>query len=121
MSVNKIVVGGRIGQDVEVRTLTSGSKVASFNVATSEAWRDRDTGEWAERTEWHRVVTYQEGLISVLEKHAVKGRLVNVIGKLQYRSYRKEGEASDRQVAEIVLDIRGEIDFPTPKPEGGAA
>jgi antirestriction protein ArdC len=67
-----------------------------------------------ERTEWHRVVTFQSGLVDVLEKQAKKGRLVSVIGKLASRKYRREGEETDRTVTEIVVDLRGEIDFPTP-------
>ena len=118
-SLNKIIIAGRIGQDVEVRTLTDGGRVAEFGVATSESWKDRETGEWVERTEWHTVVTFQDGLISILEKHALKGRLVAVVGKLQYRSYRKEGEVSDRQMAEIMVDIRGEVEFMSPKLKAG--
>lgn len=120
MSVNKIWINGFIGRDVEIRSLPTGGKVARFDVATNESWRDRESGEWKEQTEWHRVITYQEGLISVLEGCAVKGRMVNVLGKMTYRSFRKQGEESDRTVAEILVDIRGEIDFPTPKPEGAA-
>lgn len=112
MSVNKVFLNGRIGQDAEVRTTQSG-RVASFTLATDEGWKDRESGEWQERTEWHRVTTFQTGLVEVLEKQCKKGRLVSVIGKLSSRKYRRDGEETDRTVTEIVVDLRGEIDFPT--------
>jgi single-strand DNA-binding protein len=114
--MNSIHLSGRIGGDAEIRTLQSGKPVASFSVATSTSWKDKDNGEWQEKTEWHKIVCYQEGLVGVIEKHAVKGRLVTLHGKLTYRTYHKEGEATDRTVAEIILDRNSEIEFPTPKP-----
>ena len=121
MSVNKVILNGRIGQDAEVRTTQNG-RAASFTLATDEGWKDRENGEWQERTEWHRVVTFQSGLVDVLEKQAKKGRLVSVIGKLASRKCRREGEETDRTVTEIVVDLRGEIDFPTPPvAQAGAA
>ena len=112
MSVNKVILTGRIGQDVEIRSTQNG-RFASFTLATDEGWKDRETGEWHERTEWHRVVSFQTGLVEVLEKHAKKGRLVTVVGKLSSRKYRREGEDADRTVTEIVVNPRGEVDFPT--------
>ena len=119
MSVNKVFLNGRLGNDAEIRTIQSG-RVASITVATDEGWKDRESGAWNERTEWHRVVSFQPGLVDLLEKHGKKGRLVNVVGKLASRKYRRDGEDVDRSVTEIVVDLRGEIDFPTPAPAQGA-
>ena len=92
--LNKASLIGRIGQDVTVNHLASGGRVANLSVATDESYiRD---GERVDRTEWHRLVTFQDGLITMLEKHARKGRLVYVDGKLQTRRWRKDGEDADR-------------------------
>jgi single-strand DNA-binding protein len=119
MSVNKVFLNGRLGNDAEIRTTQSG-RVASITVATDEGWKDRESGVWNERTEWHRVISFQSGLVDLLEKHGKKGHLVNVVGKLASRKYRRDGEDVDRSVTEIVVDLRGEIDFPTPAPAQGA-
>ena len=87
--LNKVALIGRIGQDVTVNHLASGGRVANLSIATDESYiRD---GERVDRTEWHRLVTFQDGLITMLEKHAKKGRLVYVDGKLQTRRWRKDG------------------------------
>ncbi len=92
--LNKVALIGRIGQDVTVNHLASGGRVANLSIATDESYiRD---GERVDRTEWHRVVTFQDGLITMLEKNARKGRLVYVDGKLQTRRWRKDGEDADR-------------------------
>ena len=99
--LNKVALIGRIGQDVTVNHLASGGRVANLSVATDESYiRD---GERVDRTEWHRLVTFQDGLITMLEKHARKGRLVYVDGKLQTRRWRKDGEDADRFSTEIML------------------
>ena len=99
--LNKVALIGRIGQDVTVNHLASGGRVANLSVATDESYiRD---GERVDRTEWHRLVTFQDGLITMLEKHARKGRLVYVDGKLQTRRWRKDGEDADRFSTEVIL------------------
>ena len=116
--LNKVALIGRIGQDVTVNHLASGGRVANFSIATDESYiRD---GERVDRTEWHRVVTFQDGLITMLEKHARKGRLVYVDGKLQTRRWRKDGEESDRFSTEILLVPGGRIQF-LEKPGGNGA
>ena len=102
---------GRIGADVVVNHLASGGRVANFSVATDESFLDRQTGERQDRTEWHRVVTFQDGLITMLEKNAKKGRLVYVAGKLQTRRWSKDGEDSDRFSTEILLVPGGRVQF----------
>ncbi len=107
--LNKASLIGRIGQDVTVNHLASGGRVANLSIATDESYiRD---GERVDRTEWHRLVTFQDGLITMLEKHARKGRLVYVDGKLQTRRWRKDGEDADRFSTEIMLVPGSRIQF----------
>ena len=94
---------GRLGADVTVNHLTSGGRVANLSIATDESYLDRNSGNKVEKTEWHRCVTFQDGLIDMLERHARKGRLVHVEGKLQTRRWRKPGEDSDRFSTEILI------------------
>ena len=109
--LNLAQVIGRLGADVTVNHLPSGNRVANMSVATDESYINRETGERIEKTEWHRIVTFQSGLIDMLEKHATKGRLVYVAGKLQTRSWRNDGEASDRRATEILLAPGGRVQF----------
>ena len=83
--LNRAEIIGRLGDDVNVNHLFSGGRVANLSVATDESYVDRQTGERVDKTEWHRIVTFQPGLIDMLEKHARKGRLVYIAGKLQTR------------------------------------
>ena len=116
--LNMAQIIGRLGADVTINHLTSGGRVANMSVATDESYIDRQTGERKDRTEWHRVVTFQNGLVDMLEKHAKKGRLVYVSGKLQTRNWRKEGEDSDRFSTEILLVPGGRVQF-LEKPANG--
>ncbi len=110
--LNRAEVIGRLGADVTVNHLASGGRVANLSIATDESYIDRaGGGERIDKTEWHRVVTFQDGLIDMLEKHAKKGRLVYVAGKLQTRRWRKDGEDSDRFSTEILLVPGGRIQF----------
>ena len=107
--LNRAELIGRIGADVVINHLASGGRVANFSVATDESFLDKNSGERQDRTEWHRVVTFQPGLIDMLEKNAKKGRLVYVAGKLQTRRWRKDGEDSDRFSTEILLVPGGRV------------
>jgi single-strand DNA-binding protein len=100
-SVNKVILVGNLGADPEVRNLPSGGKVVNLRVATSESWRDRNTGERKEKTEWHRVVIFSEGLAKVAEQYLRKGSKVYLEGQLQTRKWEKEGQ--DQYSTEIVL------------------
>lgn len=111
--MNKITVVGRLGQDADIRTISSG-RVAVLSIATDEGYKDRETGEWVERTQWHRVVTYQSGLVEMLERHGRSGRIVAVAGTMIYREWTREGETKPRITPEIQIDIRGEIEFLSP-------
>ena len=115
--LNRAEVIGRLGADVTISNLASGGRVANMSVATDESYIDRQSGERVDRTEWHRVVSFQSGLIDMLEKHAKKGRLVYVAGKLQTRKWRKDGEDSDRFSTEILLVPGGRVQF-LDKPAG---
>ena len=108
---NMVQLIGRLGDDVAINQLASGGRVANMSIATDESYIDRQTGERIDRTEWHRVVTFQDGLIDMLERHAKKGRLVYVAGKLQTRKWRKDGEDSDRYSTEIILVPGGRVQF----------
>ncbi|WP_192843511.1 single-stranded DNA-binding protein [Aureimonas sp. N4] len=108
--MNKITIAGRVGQDVEIRSTANG-RVAILSVATDEGYKDRETGDWVERTQWHRVVSYQNGLIDMLERHGRKGRSVAVSGTMIYREWTREGESSPRISPEIQVDLKGEIEF----------
>ena len=119
--LNRAEVIGRLGADVTINHLVSGGRVANMSIATDESYLDRNAGgERVDKTEWHRVVTFQPGLVDMLEKHATKGRLVYVSGKLQTRRYRKEGEESDRFSTEILLAPGGRIQF-LERPNGANA
>ena len=117
--LNRAEVIGRIGADVTVNHLASGGRVANLNIATDESYISKD-GERVDRTEWHRLVTFQDGLITMLEKNARKGRLVYVDGKMQTRRWRKDGEESDRFSTEILLVPGSRIQF-LDKPGGNGA
>ena len=109
--LNSAQIIGRLGADVAISNLASGGRVANMSVATDESFLDRNSGGRVDRVEWHRCVTFQNGLIDMLEKHAKKGRLVYVEGKLQTRKWRKDGEDSDRYSTEIILVPGSRIQF----------
>lgn len=112
--LNKATLVGRLGADVEVFHTKDGQKIATLRLATDEGYKDRNSGEWVNRAEWHRVVTFQEGLIGVLEEHAKKGRLTLIEGKLRTRKYRKDGEETDRFTTEILIVPGGQVQFLEP-------
>ena len=108
-SVNKVILVGNLGRDPEIRTLNSGDRVANLNIATSETWRDRTTGERKERTEWHRVVIFNDNLVKVAENYLRKGSKVYIEGALQTRKYTDQSGA-EKYSTEIVLQkFRGEL------------
>ena len=108
--LNRAEVIGRLGADVTINHLTTGGRVANMSIATDESYIDRD-GQKVDKTEWHRIVTFQPGLVDMLERHARKGRLVYVSGVLQTRRWRKDGEESDRFSTEIRLAPGGRVQF----------
>ena len=101
-SVNKVILVGNLGRDPEVRNLQDGTKVVSLSLATSERWRDRQSGENRERTEWHRVVVFNERLAEVAERYLRKGSKVYVEGALQTRKW-TGNDGQERYTTEVVL------------------
>ena len=101
-SVNKVILLGNLGADPEVRTFNNGGKVCNLRIATSERWRDKNTGENREKTEWHSVAIFSEGLVRVAEQYLRKGSSVYLEGKLQTRKWQDQS-GNDRYSTEIVL------------------
>ncbi len=100
--MNKAQLIGHVGKDPEFRTLQGGGKVCSFSIATSEAWKDKKTGERQERTEWHRVTVFSPGLVGLAEKYIRKGAKLYVEGQLATRRW-TDGQGHEKQATEIVL------------------
>ena len=108
-SVNKVILVGNLGADPEIRTLPSGNKVVNLSVATSESWRDKNSGERKEKTEWHRVVIFSEGLTKVAEQYLRKGSKVYIEGQLQTRKWTDQS-GQEKYTTEVVLQrFRGEL------------
>ena len=117
--INRVELIGRLGADVTVNHLMNGGRVANMSIATDESYISK-TGEKVDKTEWHRVVTFQDGLIDMLERHAKKGRLVHAEGKLQTRRWKKDGEESDRFSTEILVVPGHRVQF-LDRPNGNGA
>lgn len=108
-SVNKVILIGNLGKDPEIRTLNSGDRIASFSLATSERWTDKRSGEKKEKSEWHKVVIFNEGLVSVVERYVKKGSTIYVEGQLATRKWQGQN-GEDRYATEVVLQkFRGAI------------
>ena len=108
-SVNKVILIGNLGRDPEVRRLNSGESVVSLNLATTESWRDKASGERKDRTEWHRVVIFNENLGRVAEQYLKKGSKVYVEGQLQTRKW-QDKDGAEKYTTEVVLQrFRGEL------------
>lgn len=108
-SVNKVIIVGNLGRDPEVRTFQNGGKVVNLRIATSETWRDKATGERKEKTEWHSVAIFNEGLAKIAEQYLKKGSTVYIEGQLETRKWQDQSGA-DKYTTEIVLkQYRGEM------------
>lgn len=108
-SVNKVILVGNLGRDPEVRTMPSGDKMVSFSLATTESWRDKNTGERRDKTEWHNVVIFNENLGRVAEQYCKKGSKIYIEGQLQTREY-QDKDGNQRKATEVVLQrFRGEL------------
>ncbi len=120
-SVNKVILIGNLGQDPEVRTFQDGGKVCNLRIATSETWKDRNTGERQERTQWHSVVLRNEGTIRFAEQYLTKGRKVYVEGQLETRKWQDQS-GNDRYTTEVVLrPYRGELTMLDSRGDRGGA
>jgi len=101
-SVNKVIIIGNLGRDVEVRTFANGGKVCNLRIATSETWKDKNSGEKREKTEWHTVAIFNEGLVRIAEQYLKKGSKVYIEGQLQTRKWQDQSGA-DKYSTEVVL------------------
>ena len=102
-SLNKVLLIGRLGADPEIKQMVNGKNVARFSLATSNSWKDKNTGEKKEKTEWHRIVIFNEGLVNVVQQYVKKGTQVYIEGQLTTRKWRDEKTRTDRYSTEIVL------------------
>ena len=118
-SLNKVMLIGNLGQDPEVKSFQNGGKVCNLRIATSEQWKDKNSGERQERTEWHSVAIFSEGLVSVAERYLRKGSKVYVEGQLQTRKWQDQ-QGNDRYSTEIVLrGFNGTLTMLDGAPGGG--
>ena len=107
-SINKVILVGNVGNDPEIKTMQSGDRVANLSIATSESWKDKATGERKEKTEWHRVVVFNQNLVGIVENYIKKGAKLYVEGQLETRSWEQDGVK--KYTTEVVLTrFKGEI------------
>ena len=102
-SLNKVLLIGRLGADPEIKQMVNGKSIARFSLATSNTWKDKNTGERKEKTEWHRVVIFNEGLVNVVQQYVKKGAQVYIEGQLTTRKCTDEKSGQDKYSTEIVL------------------
>ena len=101
-SVNKVILLGNLGRDPEIRSTQSGSKMATFSMATSKKWKDKNTQEQRDKTSWHNIVVFGDGLVDIIEKYVKKGSKIYVEGELQTRKWQDQ-DSNDRYTTEVVL------------------
>ena len=118
-SVNKVISVGNLGREPEVRTFQNGGKVLNLNIATSETWRDKASGERKERTEWHRVAILNENLATIAEKYLKKGSKVYLEGQLETRKWQDQSGAERYSTEVVVRPYRGELTLLDGRNEGG--
>ena len=102
-SVNKVILIGRLGADPEIKQMVNGKSVARLSIATGQSWKDKTTGERKEKTEWHRVVIFNEGLVNVVQQYLKKGANVYIEGALTTRKWKDESSGQDKYSTEVVL------------------
>ena len=102
-SLNKVLLIGRLGADPEIKQMVNGKSVARLSIATSNTWKDKNTGEKKEKTEWHRIVIFNEGLVNVVQQYVKKGTQVYIEGQLTTRKWKDEKSGLDRYSTEVVL------------------
>lgn len=118
-SINKVILIGNLGRDPEVRAMQSGGKVCNLAIATSETWKDKNSGERKEKTEWHRVVLFNEALVGLAERYLRKGSKVYIEGQLETRKWQDQN-GQERYTTEIVLrPYKGELTFLDGRTDGG--
>jgi single-strand DNA-binding protein len=118
-SVNKVILVGNLGRDPEIRSTQDGTRIANLSLATSESWRDRNSGERKERTEWHRVVIFNDKLVEVVEKFLKKGSKIYVEGALQTRKWTDQSGVEKYSTEVVLQRFRGELTMLDGRGEGG--
>lgn len=108
-SLNKVLLIGNVGRDPEIRSLNNGGRVASFSLATSETWKDKSTGERREKTEWHRVVVWNDGLVGIVERFVRKGSKLYLEGALETRKWTDQSGVEKYSTEVVLKAFRGEI------------
>ena len=117
-SVNKVTLVGNLGRDPEVRAMQNGDKIVQLSIATSDRWKDKSTGEQRERTEWHRVVIFNDALGKIAEQYLKKGSTVYLEGQLQTRKWTDQQSGQEKYTTEVVLQrYRGELTLLGSRPE----
>jgi len=102
-SLNKVLLIGRLGADPEIKQMVNGKSVARLSLATSQSWKDKNTGEKKEKTEWHRIVVFNEGLVNVVQQYLKKGAQVYIEGQISTRKWRDEKSGQDKYSTEILI------------------
>ena len=102
-SVNKVLLIGRLGADPEIKQMINGKSVARLSLATSQSWKDKNTGEKKEKTEWHRIVVFNEGLVNVVQQYLKKGAQVYIEGQLSTRKWKDEKSGQDKYSTEVII------------------
>ena len=102
-SLNKVLLIGRLGADPEIKQMSNGKNVARMSLATSDSWKDKNTGEKKEKTEWHRVVIFNEGLVNIVQQYLKKGAQIYIEGQLTTRKWKDEQSGQDKYSTEIIL------------------
>ena len=102
-SLNKVLLIGRLGADPEIKQMVNGKNVARLSLATSQSWKDKNTGEKKEKTEWHRIVVFNEGLVNVVQQYLKKGAQVYIEGQLSTRKWKDEQSGQDKYSTEIII------------------
>ena len=102
-SLNKVLLIGRLGADPEIKQMVNGKSVARLSLATSQSWKDKNTGEKKEKTEWHRIVVFNEGLVNVVQQYLKKGAQVYIEGQLSTRKWKDEQSGQDKYSTEIII------------------
>ena len=120
-SVNKVILVGNLGRDPEIRSMPNGDRIANLSIATSETWRDKSSGERKEKTEWHRVVIFNDNIVKVVENYVKKGSTVYIEGALQTRKWTDQQGVEKYSTEIVVSRFKGELTMLGGRQDGGEA
>lgn len=120
-SVNKVILVGNLGNDPDIRAMQNGARVANLSIATSESWKDKSTGERQSRTQWHRVVIFNDGLVTIAERYLKKGSKVYLEGQLETRKWTGQDGKENYSTEVVLRPFRGELTMLDSRSEGGSS